>query len=258
MAPVKKTKPGKNSRAASIDAREVEKFSALAETWWDPHGPFKPLHKLNPTRLEFIRSELARHFNLKAKGDQPLKGLKVLDIGCGGGLLSEPVARLGATVTGIDAAEKNIHVAALHARQMGLAIDYRAISGEALAKGRERFDIILNMEVLEHVADMTSFLSACRKLLKKSGCMLFSTINRTPKAYLFAILGAEYILKWLPRGTHTFEKFIKPSELDRLLTETGFELAELKGFEYSPLAAEWKITRDCSVNYIGMALPRDK
>ena len=246
----------KKPAAASIDPKEVENFSALADTWWDPNGPFKPLHKLNPARLGFIRSQLNRHFKLKDKREKPLSNLKVLDIGCGGGLLCEPMARLGATVTGIDAAEKNIKVAALHAKRSKLKIDYRAIAGEDLAKTSARFDIILNMEVLEHVADMTSFLTACRTLLKPDGCMLSSTINRTPKSYIFAIVGAEYVLNWLPRGTHTYEKFIKPSELDRAFQSVGFEMAELKGFEYSPFDASWKISRDCSVNYIGMALAK--
>ncbi len=244
----------KKPQATSIDPKEVEKFSALAETWWDPHGPFKPLHKLNPARLSFIRGQLNRHFKLKDRPGAPLKGLKVLDIGCGGGLLCEPMARPAATVTGIDVTTKNIKVAALHAKASGLKIAYRAISGEDLANTKERFDIILNMEVLEHVADVTSFLGACHTLLEKDGAMLFSTINRTPKSYIFAIIGAEYILNWLPRGTHTYQKFIKPSELDRVFKEVGFKLAELKGFEYAPLDASWKISRDCSVNYIGMAV----
>ncbi len=247
--------PGAQKDAASIDPREIENFSALAETWWDPAGPFKPLHKLNPTRLAFIRGQIENHFGLEKEPDKPFKGLKVLDIGCGVGLLCEPMVHLGADVTGIDASEKNIHIAALHAKQSGLAIQYQAISGEDLAKTATRFDVILNMEVLEHVADIASFLKSCRTLLKKDGCMLFSTINRTPKAYALAILGAEYILGWLPKGTHSYQKFIKPSELDRYLRQAGFGIAELKGFIYDPVSASWKVGRNCAVNYAGLAVP---
>ncbi|MCH8173166.1 MAG: bifunctional 2-polyprenyl-6-hydroxyphenol methylase/3-demethylubiquinol 3-O-methyltransferase UbiG [Proteobacteria bacterium] len=255
MAPVKKTRLGGNPKAPSVDPKEIENFSALAETWWDPAGPFRPLHKMNPTRLAFIRGQIENHFGLGKNSIVPFKGLKVLDIGCGGGLLCEPMTRLGAAVTGIDASEKNIQIAALHAKQSKLTITYRAIAGEDLAKTAARFDVILNMEVLEHVADIASFLKSCRTLLKKDGCMLFSTINRTPKAYALAILGAEYILGWLPRGTHSYQKFIKPSELDRYLRQAGFEIAELKGFIYDPVSASWKVGRSCAVNYAGLAVP---
>ncbi len=241
--------------AASVDPREIENFSALAETWWDPSGPFKPLHKMNPARLAFIRGQIENHFGPGKDNMAPLKGLKVLDIGCGGGLLCEPITRLGADVTGIDASEKNIQIAALHAKQTGLKITYRAISGEDMAKTKARFDVILNMEVLEHVADIASFLKSCRTLLKQDGCMLFSTINRTPRAYALAILGAEYILGWLPKGTHSYQKFIKPSELDRYLKEAGFQITELKGFIYDPVNASWKVGRNCAVNYTGLAVP---
>ena len=242
-------------RAASIDVDEVAYFSSLASTWWDPNGPFKPLHKLNPTRLHFIREQLEAHFGLKGKKDQPLESLELLDIGCGGGLLCEPMARLGANVTGIDASEKNIKVASLHAKKSGFNINYKAIAGEELAKTKSKFDIILNMEVLEHVADVASFLGACRELINPSGIMLFSTINRTPKSYLFAIVGAEYVLNWLPKGTHHWDKFLKPSEMDKYCRAAGFELTDLYGFVFDPLNNAWGIKKDCSVNYIGVALP---
>ena len=245
----------KKSQAASVDAGEVAYFSALADSWWDETGPFKPLHKLNPTRLQFIRGQLQAHFDLEDNKDKPLKGLSLLDIGCGGGLLCEPMARLGAHVTGIDASAKNIKVASLHAQKSGLKIDYKAIAGEDLAKTKAKFDIILNMEVLEHVADVASFLGACRKLLKPGGIMLFSTINRTPKSYVFAIIGAEYVLNWLPKGTHHWDKFLKPSEMDALCRAAGFEITELYGFVFDPLKNQWGIKKDCSVNYIGVALP---
>ena len=242
--------------AASIDPKEIENFSAMADTWWDPKGPFKPLHNMNPMRLNFVADQIKSHFGLGKETKTPLKGLKILDIGCGGGLLCEPITRLGANVTGIDASEKNIKVAALHAKQSGFKINYKAISGEDMAKSEARFDIILNMEVLEHVADMASFLKACHTLLKKDGCMVFSTINRTPKAYAMAILGAEHILRWLPVGTHSYEKFIKPSELDQHLRQAGFEIVELNGFIFDPLNNSWKVGRNCSVNYAGVAVPK--
>ena len=245
----------KNPKAASIDQREVENFAAMADTWWDPAGPFKPLHNLNPARLSYILRVLIDHFGPGDKKDKPFKGLKVLDIGCGGGLLSEPMARLGADITGIDAAEKNIKIASLHAKKSKLKINYQAIAGEDLAKTGARFDVILNMEVLEHVADVGSFVGACATLLKKEGCMLFSTINRTPKSYLFAIVGAEHILRWLPKGTHTYEKFLKPSELDAAFRAAGLGLSDLKGFIYNPLSDSWSLGDDLSVNYIGKVVP---
>ncbi len=245
---------GKTGKAASVDQKEVDNFSALADTWWDPSGPFRPLHTLNPARLSYIRGALGAHFGLKEGGKKPYSGLKILDIGCGGGLLAEPMARLGATVTGIDAAEKNIKIAALHAEQSKLEIDYRAISGEELAKKGAKFDVILNMEVLEHVADLASFIGACATMLKKDGCMLFSTINRTPKSFALAIVGAEYVLRWLPKGTHSYGKFLKPSELDRRFRAAGLALSDLKGFIYNPFADSWRLGDDLSVNYIGKAV----
>jgi len=238
-------------RALSVDEKEIENFSAMAERWWDPNGPFKPLHTLNPARLGYIRETLSRHFGFDPKAEKPFKGLKILDIGCGGGLLSEPMARLGAAVTGIDAAEKNIKIAALHAKKSRLKIDYRAISGEELARTKAKFDVILNMEVLEHVADLGSFIGATAAMLKKDGCMLFSTINRNPKSFALAIVGAEYVLRWLPKGTHSYEKFLKPSELDAHFRKAGFSLDDLRGFSYNPFSDAWSLSDDLSVNYIG-------
>lgn len=247
---------GKTNKAASIDQKEIDNFAAMADTWWDPEGPFKPLHNLNPARIRYIRKTLADHFGLDASKDKPFKGLKILDIGCGGGLLSEPMARLGADITGIDAAEKNIKIASLHAKTSKLKINYQAIAGEDLADTGARFDVILNMEVLEHVADVGSFVGACSKLLGENGCMLFSTINRTAKSYLFAIVGAEHVLRWLPKGTHTYEKFLKPSELDAAFRTAGLGLSDLKGFIYNPFTGSWSLGNDLSVNYIGKVVPK--
>ncbi len=240
--------------AASVDPDEVAHFSAMAATWWDPKGPFKPLHKLNPTRIAYARDSLCRHFGRDPKAPDPLTGLRILDIGCGGGLLSEPMTRLGAAVTGADAAEKNIKTAQTHARDMGLAIDYRNITAEQLAADGEKFDAILNMEVIEHVADIPSFLTACHHLLKDDGCMILSTLNRTAKSWAMAIAGAEYILRWLPRGTHDWRKFLKPSELTRVLGQADFDTTALTGMVYHPLSAKWSLDRrDFSVNYLVMA-----
>lgn len=244
----------KNKHVPSVDANEIAHFSSLADTWWNPTGPFRPLHQLNPTRLAFIRKQLNTHFGLDDKKATPLKGLSVLDIGCGGGLLCEPMTRLGANVTGIDVSEKNIVVASAHAKKSSLKINYLVTSAEELAESKAKFDIILNMEVIEHVADVTSFLDACHKLLKPTGIMLFSTINRTPKSYLFAIVGAEYVLRWLPRGTHHWDKFLKPSEMDQYCCVAGFKITELVGFVFDPLKGTWAIKRDCSVNYAGAAV----
>ena len=242
------------STAASIDKKEVDAFAAMAETWWDPNGPFKPLHTLNPARVEFIRNTLCQHFGRDPGKDKPLKGLKLLDIGCGGGLISEPMARLGAGVMGIDAADKNIKIAALHAKKSKLKIDYRAIAGEDLAKKGAKFDVVLGPEVLEHVADINSFIGACSKMLKPEGCMMVSTINRTPKAFALAIVGAEYVLRWVPKGTHSYEKFLKPSELEKGFRKAGLKLDDLKGFGFNPLTNTWSVTDDLSVNYFGKVI----
>lgn len=236
---------------STIDPAEVEKFQAMAAEWWDPTGKFKPLHMMNPVRLDYITSQIAAEFGRDMRKDKPFSGLRILDIGCGGGLLSEPMARLGADVVGADAAERNIPVARLHAQQSGLDIDYRHTSAEALAEAGEAFDAILNMEVVEHVADPLAYLTACRHLLKPGGIMCCSTINRNAKSYVMAIVGAEQIMRWLPRGTHDWAKFITPDELADLLEKAGLTPVDRKGFVFNPLGWSWSISdRDLSVNYV--------
>ncbi len=229
---------------------EVARFTAMADAWWDPTGDFRPLHQLNPVRLEFIRDHLAKHFGREPLSDRPLNSLSVIDIGCGGGLLCEPMTRLGANVTGIDAGEKNIAIARLHAEQSGLDIDYRHQLPEDLSVEKGRYDVVLNMEVVEHVADLDVFLTASAGLLKPNGVMVLSTINRTLKALALAKIGAEYILRWLPVGTHDWRKFVKPSELARGLRPSGVELSDISGMSYNPLHDEWRISRDLDVNYL--------
>lgn len=243
-------KPEENS---TIDPAELAKFSAIADQWWDPDGKFKPLHIFNPTRLAYIRAEICHHFGRAENDKTPLKGLKLLDIGCGGGLLCEPMTRLGANVTGVDAAEANIKTAALHAEQQQLNIDYRATSAEALAAEGAQFDVILNMEVVEHVADVQAFMAACSQMVKPGGLMFFATLNRTAKAFALAIVGAEYVLRWLPRGTHDWHKFITPDELTDHLVLNGLETKDMTGVSYAPLSASWHLSADMSVNYMGVA-----
>ncbi|PCJ31335.1 MAG: bifunctional 3-demethylubiquinol 3-O-methyltransferase/2-polyprenyl-6-hydroxyphenol methylase [Alphaproteobacteria bacterium] len=246
--------PDSENVSASVDPDEVAHFSAMAATWWDPNGPFKPLHKLNPTRIAYAKNTLCRHFGRDPKINLPLKGLRILDIGCGGGLLSEPMCRLGATIVGADASEKNIKTAEAHAAEMGLDIDYQNITAEALAEAGEAFDAILNMEVIEHVADIPSFLNACHSLLKDEGCMVLSTLNRTAKSWAMAIAGAEYIMRWLPKGTHDWHKFLKPSELARALRNSGFDTNDIKGMVYHPLSGQWSLDdKNFAVNYLVLA-----
>lgn len=235
----------------TIDPTEVAKFQAMADEWWDPNGKFKPLHHLNPTRLDYIVDQLAAEFGRDPKTPKPFAGLRLLDIGCGGGLLSEPMARLGFEVVGADAAAGNIPVAKLHAEQSGLKIDYRHITAEELVDEGEQFDAVLNMEVVEHVADPLAYLTACQHLLKPRGIMICSTINRNPKSYLMAIIGAEYIMRWLPKGTHEWDKFITPDELVDLLKAAELNPVDKKGFVFNPLTWSWSISdRDLSVNYV--------
>jgi 2-polyprenyl-6-hydroxyphenyl methylase/3-demethylubiquinone-9 3-methyltransferase len=236
----------------SVDSAEVARFAALAEAWWDPYGEFRPLHNLNPVRLAFVRNAACRRFDRDPRGATPLAGLEVLDIGCGGGLLAEPIARLGARVSGIDAAERNIAIARAHAEASKLAIDYRATTAEALVRERRRFDIVLNMEVVEHVADVRVFLAASVALLKPGGFMALATINRTPQSWALAIVGAEYLLRWLPRGTHEWRKFLRPSELAAHLRASGGMLKSLAGVRYSPLTGRFALTDDLSVNYMAI------
>jgi len=235
----------------TVDAAEVAKFEAMAAEWWDAGGKFKPLHMMNPCRLDYITAQIAAEFGRDLTAPQPFKGLRLLDIGCGGGLLSEPMTRLGATVVGADAAEGNLPVARIHAEQSGLEIDYRHTTAENLAEIGEVFDIVLNMEVVEHVADPQAYLAACQRLLKPGGLMLCSTINRNPKSYMVAIVGAERVMRWLPVGTHDWAKFITPDELYTLISGAGLTPVDRKGFVFNPLLWSWSISdKDLSVNYV--------
>ena len=235
----------------TVDPAEVAKFEAMASEWWDPKGKFKPLHEMNSIRLEYIVQQICAEFGRDPNSLRPFEGLRLLDIGCGGGLLSEPMTRLGATVIGADAAAGNIPVAQLHAEQSGLDIDYRNITAEALAEDGEQFDVVLNMEVIEHVADPQAYLTACRQLLKPGGLMLCSTLNRNPKSYMAAIIGAEVIMRWLPKGTHEWHKFITPDELFALISNAGLKPVDSKGFVFNPLLWSWSISdQDLSVNYV--------
>ncbi|WP_295810268.1 bifunctional 2-polyprenyl-6-hydroxyphenol methylase/3-demethylubiquinol 3-O-methyltransferase UbiG [uncultured Nitratireductor sp.] len=245
------------ARQTTIDRREIEHFSALAAEWWNPAGKMGVLHKFNPVRLAYIRDHVAAHFGRDPHTAKPFAGLRMLDIGCGGGLLCEPMARLGAEVVGADASETNIEVARIHAEQSKLAIDYRATSAEALADMGESFDIILNMEVVEHVSDVDFFLSKCGAMLKPGGLMFVATINRTLKAWGLAIIGAEYVLGWLPRGTHQYEKLVRPSELEKGLAGAGIEIIDRSGVVYSPLGDRWQRSRDMDVNYMVAATKPD-
>ena len=232
----------------SVNKKEIDKFSKMADEWWDPEGKFKPLHKFNPTRIKYIKENIINHFKLKNKF-RPLSGINILDIGCGGGLLSEPMSRMGANVTGIDASDKNIKIAKLHSKKNKLKINYLCSSPEKL-KIEKKFDVILNMEIVEHVEDIDFFLKSCSKLLKKNGLMFVATINKTLKSYIFAIVGAEYVLRWLPIGTHEWEKFVKPEDLKKILMKYDLSLNKLEGMNFNIIKDEWSISRDLSVNYI--------
>ena len=237
---------------SSVNKKEIEKFSNMADEWWDPHGKFKPLHKFNPIRIKYIKENIIDQFKIQNKA-KPLSGINILDIGCGGGLLSEPMHRLGANITGIDASIKNIKIAKFHAKRNGLKINYICSSPEKL-KITKKFDVILNMEIVEHVEDISFFLKSCSKLLKKNGLMFVATINKTLKSYVFAIVGAEYVLRWLPIGTHEWEKFVKPEELKKILTKNNLSLKKFDGMHFNIIKDEWSITKDLSVNYIAKFL----
>ena len=232
----------------SVNKKEIDKFSKMANEWWDPEGKFKPLHKFNPIRINYIKENIINNFKLKNKS-KPLEGINILDIGCGGGLLSEPMSRMGANVTGIDASDKNIKIAKLHSKKNKLKINYLCSSPEKL-KITKKFDVILNMEIVEHVEDIDFFLKSCSKLLKKNGLMFVATINKTLKSYIFAIIGAEYVLRWLPIGTHEWEKFVKPEDLKKILMKYDLSLNKLEGMNFNIVKDEWSISRDLSVNYI--------
>ncbi|MEM7489461.1 MAG: bifunctional 2-polyprenyl-6-hydroxyphenol methylase/3-demethylubiquinol 3-O-methyltransferase UbiG [Pseudomonadota bacterium] len=240
----------------TIDDGEIAKFQAMAAEWWDPNGKFKPLHMLNPCRLDYITTQIAEEFDRDLSADRPFDGLRILDIGCGGGLLCEPMARLGAEVVGVDAAERNIPVARTHAEQSGLEIDYRHTTAEALVEaGEPAFDAILNMEVVEHVADPLAYLTACHALLRPGGLMTCSTINRNPRSFVMAIVGAEYVMRWLPKGTHEWAKFITPDELFDLLRKAGMDPVDRTGFVFNPITWTWRLSdRDLSVNYVTTSL----
>ena len=242
----------------TIDQSEVDRFSALAAEWWNPHGKFKPLHKFNPVRLGYIRDRAAETFGRDPKAPRPLEGLRLLDIGCGGGLLSEPMARMGADVVGADASEKNIRIAETHAAGSGVSVDYRAVTAEALADAGETFDIVLNMEVVEHVSDVDFFLSTCASMVRPGGMMVVATINRTMKAAALAIFASENVLRWLPRGTHQYEKLVRPEEIEKPLSASGLAITERTGVFFSPFTNQWNLSRDMDVNYMMIAKrPRD-
>ncbi|MHA1157215.1 MAG: bifunctional 2-polyprenyl-6-hydroxyphenol methylase/3-demethylubiquinol 3-O-methyltransferase UbiG [Alphaproteobacteria bacterium] len=234
----------------TVDPAEVERFSALAATWWDPTGPMRPLHRLNPTRLRWIRDEICRNFARNATGPQPLAGLRVLDVGCGAGLVSEPLARMGAEVVGLDPSAQNIAAARLHADDAAVEIDYRSGTAEDLAAAGETFDVVLILEVVEHVTDVPRFVATTAGMVRPGGALIASTINRTPKAFLLAIVGAEYVLRWLPKGTHSYDRLVQPDELAAALRAGGMSIAGETGIIYSPLADEWRLARDRDVNYM--------
>ena len=232
----------------SVNKKEIEKFSKMATEWWNPSGKFEPLHKFNPIRIKYIKENIIKNFKLKIK-KKPLEKINILDIGCGGGLLSEPMTRLGATVTGIDASNKNINIAKLHAKKNKLKINYLCSSPENL-KIKKKFDVILNMEIIEHVDDINFFISSCSKLLKKNGLMFIATLNKTLKSYVFAIIGAEYVLRWLPIGTHDWEKFVRPEDLRKILNKNNLILDKLDGMNFNIIKDEWSVSTDTSINYI--------
>ena len=237
---------------SSVNKKEIEKFSKMAVEWWNPSGKFKPLHKFNPIRIKYIKENIISNFKLKVK-KKPLDKINILDIGCGGGLLSEPMTRLGANVTGIDASSKNINIAKLHAKENKLKINYICSSPEKL-KIKKKFDVILNMEIVEHVEDINFFINSCSKLLKKNGLMFIATLNKTLKSYMFAIIGAEYVLRWLPIGTHDWEKFVKPEELKKILIKNNLKLEKLDGMNFNIIKDEWSVSSDTSINYIAKSI----
>jgi 2-polyprenyl-6-hydroxyphenyl methylase/3-demethylubiquinone-9 3-methyltransferase len=237
----------------TVNDAEIAKFVAMAEEWWDPKGKFKPLHKFNPVRLTYIRDNLCAHFGRDPNSIRPFEGLRILDVGCGGGLLCEPLTRLGATLVGIDAAERNITIARIHAEQAGLDIDYRATTSEALVAAGESFDVVLNMEVVEHVDDVPLYMKSCADLVSPGGLMFTATLNRTARSWALAVIGAEYILRWLPRGTHDWNKFLTPEEIGAQLKRNGLRVTDQTGVVFHPLADEWRMSPDMGINYMVLA-----
>lgn len=242
--------PNMNAQTENLDHAEVARFRAIAEEWWSPHGKFRPLHQIGPARLQFVRDELVRHFAIIPGGMKPLSGLRVLDIGCGGGLISEPLYRMGAAVTGIDPGPENIAIARTHAEPQGLAIDYRATTAEDLVRAGELFDAVVCLEVVEHVPDVGAFLKTCAALVRPGGMMVFSTINRSLRSYALAIVAAEYVLGWLPRGTHQWDRFVTPDELAQYLAACGLPPPRFEGIVYNPLRDAWSLSSDIGVNYL--------
>lgn len=242
-----------DAKRTTVDDAEVERFSAMAAEWWNPSGKFRPLHKFNPVRLAYIRDQVTAHFGRDPHAARPFGGLRFLDIGCGGGLLCEPMARLGAEVVGVDPSETNIEVARLHAAESRVEIDYRAATVEALADAGERFDVVLNMEVVEHVADVDLFVARCAEMVEPGGIMFVATINRTLKALGLAIVGAEYVLGWLPKGTHQYDRLVRPAELEKALADAGMTIADRTGVTYNPLTGRWQRSKDMDVNYMLLA-----
>lgn len=237
----------------TIDQAEVDRFSAMAAEWWDPTGKFRPLHKFNPVRLTYIRDMVCGQFGRDPRAHRPLEGLRILDIGCGGGLLSEPMARMGADVLGADASEKNIGIAKAHAAGSGVSVDYRAVTAEALAEAGESFDVVLNMEVVEHVSDVDFFLTTCASMVRPGGMTFVATINRTMKAAALAIFAAENVLRWLPRGTHQYEKLVRPEEIEKPLNAAGLTVTDRTGVFFNPLLNQWNLSKDMDVNYMLVA-----
>lgn len=243
--------PAPTPAGASVDADEITRFAAIAEEWWDPHGKFRPLHQLNPTRLGYVRQQICAHFGRDARANPALAGLTILDIGCGGGLLSEPMARQGAATTGIDPSEKTIRIAKAHARSSGVDVSYEATTVEALVDAGRRFDVVIAMEVVEHVNDVDAFVAGCAKLVMPGGLFIASTINRTLKAYALAIVGAERVMRWLPVGTHQYDKLVRPQELERAVIAGGLTPIDTTGMVYNPLTGAWRLSeRDLDVNYL--------
>ena len=242
------------SQTSTVNPDEIARFTAMADAWWDPTGKFRPLHQLNPVRIEFIKTNVCKHFGRDPEAEKPFEDLDILDVGCGGGLLSEPMARLGANMTSIDAGEKNIEIAKIHAAKSDVEIDYRNVYPEDLAKEGKNFDVVLNMEVIEHVADTEAFMAASASVVKDGGCMVLSTMNRNIKSLLMGKVAAEYILRWLPVGTHDWKKFLKPSELAHLVRAHGLEFSDLQGMVYNPFKDEWALSKtDLDVNYVAFA-----